>query len=210
MKECTGIEITQEWLYHMGVPESEILELATKSANCIPCMMPYVTAFFMPRTKGDRPNVVPDGCTNFAFIGQFSNTVRDTVFTIEYSARTAMEAVYTLLNVDRGVPEVFGSCYDIRVLLDATSKMLDGKKLIDVKVPFLLKLVEKQAYFSISPVFCAHSMATLGCGRLMDGDEGCCCGSFGALGCCVCSARCAAVSISLMRLSWLTLLAPGS
>ena len=150
MKECTGIEITQEWLYHMGVPESEILELATKSANCIPCMMPYVTAFFMPRTKGDRFNVVPDGCTNFAFIGQFSNTVRDTVFTIEYSARTAMEAVYTLLNVDRGVPEVFGSCYDIRVLLDATSKMLDGKKLIDVKVPFLLKLVEKQGLKTIS------------------------------------------------------------
>ena len=150
MKECTGIEITQEWLYHMGVPESEILELATKSANCIPCMMPYVTAFFMPRTKGDRPNVVPDGCTNFAFIGQFSNTVRDTVFTIEYSARTAMEAVYTLLNVDRGVPEVFGSCYDIRGLLDATSKMLDGKKLIDVKVPFLLKLVEKQGLKTIS------------------------------------------------------------
>lgn len=150
MKECTGIEITQEWLYHMGVPESEIYEMAAKSANCIPCMMPYITAFFMPRTKGDRPSVVPAGCTNFAFIGQFSDTVRDTVFTIEYSVRTAMESVYTLLNVDRGVPEVFGSCYDVRVLLDATSKMLDGKKLIDIKVPFLIKLVEKKGLKTIS------------------------------------------------------------
>ena len=32
--------------------------------------------------------------------------------------RTGMEAVYTLLNVDRGVPEVWGSVYDIRCLLD--------------------------------------------------------------------------------------------
>lgn len=118
MKECTGKEITQEWLYHMGVPEAEILDMAEKSAHCIPCMMPFVTAFFMPRANGDRPKVVPEGSKNFAFIGQFSDTVRDTVFTTEYSVRTGMEAVYTLLDVDRGVPEVFGSCYDIRVLLD--------------------------------------------------------------------------------------------
>ena len=102
MKECTGIEITEEWLYHMGVPEDQILDLATHSANCVPCMMPYITAFFMPRAEGDRPKVVPDGCVNFAFLGQFADTPRDTVFTTEYSVRTAMEAVYTLLNVDRG------------------------------------------------------------------------------------------------------------
>ncbi|CAE6702216.1 oleate hydratase [Paraburkholderia haematera] len=135
MKECTGTEIVEEWLYHMGVAESEIHDLAKNSANCIPCVMPYVTSFFMPRTKGDRPKVVPDGSVNFAFIGQFSDTARDTVFTVEYSARTAMEAVYTLLNVDRGVPEVFGSCFDIRVLLQAASKMMDGRKLpIDQKM----------------------------------------------------------------------------
>lgn len=145
MKECSGMEITEEWLYHLGVPEAEIHDMAAKSANSIPCMMPYITAFFMPRTEGDRPKVVSEGSVNFAFIGQFSDTVRDTVFTTEYSVRTAMEAVYTLLNVDRGVPEVFGSCYDVRVLLDSTSKMMDGKKLIDMKLPFILKLIEKKA-----------------------------------------------------------------
>ena len=62
MRECTGKEITEEWLYHLGVPEDQIEELATNSANCVPCMMPYITAFFMPRTAGDRPKVVPDGC----------------------------------------------------------------------------------------------------------------------------------------------------
>lgn len=150
MKDCTGEEITQEWLYHLGVPKADIPGLAANSARCVPCMMPYITAFFMPRAKGDRPKVVPDGCVNFAFIGQFADTVRDTVFTTEYSVRTAMEAVYTLLNVDRGVPEVFASCYDIRVLLDSTTKMMDGKKLIDMKLPFMLNLVKKKALKKIS------------------------------------------------------------
>lgn len=150
MKECTGIEITEEWLYHIGVPESEIHDMATKSAHCIPCMMPYITAFFMPRTKGDRPNVVPEGCVNFAFMGQFADTARDTVFTTEYSVRTAMEAVYTLLNVDRGVPEVFASCYDIRVLLDSTVKMMDGKKLTDLKLPFMSSLMNERTMKLIS------------------------------------------------------------
>jgi oleate hydratase len=104
----------------------------------------------MPRTKGDRPKVVPDGCVNFAFLGQFADTVRDTVFTTEYSVRTAMEAVYTLLDVDRGVPEVFGSCYDVRVLFDSTSKMMDGKKLTDMKLSFLQSLVVKKVLKKIS------------------------------------------------------------
>ena len=145
MRECTGKEITEEWLYHLGVPKDQIEDLAEHSAKCVPCMMPYITAFFMPRTAGDRPKVVPDGCTNFAFLGQFADTIRDTVFTTEYSVRTAMEAVYTLLDVDRGVPEVFGSCYDIRVLLDSTYKMMDGKKITDLKLPFTKELVLKKA-----------------------------------------------------------------
>ena len=124
--------------------------MAVNSARCIPCMMPYITAFFMPRTAGDRPKVVPEGCVNFAFIGQFADTVRDTVFTTEYSVRTAMEAVYTLLDIDRGVPEVFGSCYDVRALLDATSRMMDGRKLTEMKVPFVVSLLEKKTLKKIS------------------------------------------------------------
>lgn len=145
MKECTGVEITEEWLYHLGVPEDQIPDMARNSANCVPVMMPYITAFFMPRAKGDRPNVVPDGCVNFAFLGQFAETPRDTIFTIEYSVRTAMEAVYTLLDIDRGVPEVWGSVYDVRCLLDATNKLMDGKKITDMKVPFIMEMIEKKA-----------------------------------------------------------------
>ncbi|HIT89215.1 MAG TPA: oleate hydratase, partial [Candidatus Merdenecus merdavium] len=121
MKDCTGIEITEEWLYHLGVPEDQIHDMAVNSANSVPCMMPYVTSYFMPRAKGDRPAVVPEGCVNAAFIGNFAETPRDTVFTTEYSVRTAMEAVYTLLDIDRGVPEVFASAYDVRTLIDSTA-----------------------------------------------------------------------------------------
>ncbi len=132
MRDCTGKEICMEWLYHLGVPENQIEEMAENSANTVPCMMPYITAFFMPREPGDRPNVIPNGSVNFAFLGQFAETTRDTIFTIEYSVRTAMESVYTLLNIDRGVPEVWGSTYDVRDLLNATSKLSDGKKITEM------------------------------------------------------------------------------
>ena len=149
MRECTGKEICEEWLYHIGVPEERIEEYATNSANTVPVMMPYIDAFFMPRAYGDRPAVVPDGSVNFAFIGQFAETPRDTIFTTEYSMRTGMEAVYTLLNVDRGVPEVWGSVYDVRDLLNSTVQLRDGKKITDMELSFGEKLVLKKALAKI-------------------------------------------------------------
>ncbi len=143
MKECTGKEITAEWLYHLGVPVDEIDELAENHANCTPTMMPYITAFFMPRRKGDRPDVIPDGCDNFAFLGQFAETPRDTIFTTEYSVRTAMEAVYGLCHVDRGVPEVWGSVYDVRDLLDSSVKLMDGKSPLEIPLPGPLNAAKK-------------------------------------------------------------------
>ena len=145
MRECTGKEICMEWLYHMGVPEDQIEDMAENSANTVPCMMPYITAFFMPRTIGDRPDVVPKSSVNFAFIGQFAETKRDTIFTTEYSIRTGMEAVYTLLNIDRGVPEVWGSVYDVRDLLNATVQLMDGKKLTELDLGLKEKLILKEA-----------------------------------------------------------------
>ena len=144
MRECTGKEICMEWLYHLGVPENEIEDMAEHSANTVPVMMPYIDAFFMPRAIEDRPKVVPDGAVNFAFLGQFAELPRDTIFTTEYSMRTGMEAVYSLLNVDRGVPEVWGSVFDIRALLDATVKLRDGKKATDMKMNLAQELVVKK------------------------------------------------------------------
>ena len=143
--DCTGKEIAEEMLYHLGVPESQISELASEeNMNTVPVYMPYITSYFMPRHDGDRPDVVPEGSVNIAFIGNFAESpTRDTVFTTEYSVRTAMEAVYTLLNVDRGVPEVFDSIYDIRQLLRAMYYMSDKKKLVDQEMPLPEKLALK-------------------------------------------------------------------
>lgn len=138
-----------EWLYHTGVPENQIEDLASNSANTVPVMMPYIDAFFMPRAYGDRPKVVPDGAVNFAFLGQFAESPRDTIFTTEYSMRTGMEAVYTLLNVDRGVPEVWGSVYDVRDLLNATVQLRDGKKPTDMKLSLVQKVALEKALSKI-------------------------------------------------------------
>ena len=90
--------------------------------------------------------VEPDA-VNFAFIGQFAETPRDTIFTTEYSIRTGMEAVYTLMNVDRGVPEVWGSKYDVRELLRACYYAVDKKSVDDLPTSFkeeiLLKVLLK-------------------------------------------------------------------
>ena len=144
MRECTGKEICMEWLYHLGVPVAEIADLAEHSAKTVPVMMPYITAFFMPREKGDRPNIVPDGAVNFAFLGQFAETARDTIFTTEYSIRTGMEAVYSLLDIDRGVPEVWGSTYDVRDLVNASVALRDGRKITDMDLGVVEKLALKE------------------------------------------------------------------
>ena len=141
MRDCTGEEICQEWLYHIGMDESKIKDYSENACNTTTCFMPYINAFFQPRKNVDRPKVVPEGAVNFAFIGQFAETPRDTIFTTEYSMRTGMESVYTLLNVDRGVPEVWGSQYDIRELLRAAYYAVDKKKINELPLNFKEKML---------------------------------------------------------------------
>lgn len=145
MKDCTGEELVMELFYHLGVPEAELADYVA-TTRVIPVMMPFITAQFMPRKAGDRPAVVPKGSKNFAFIGQFTELPRDTVFTVEYSVRAAMTAVYTLLNIDRKVPEVYPSLYDLRVLGSAIRAMNDGDEHIGI-ITFILKKKLKSTQF---------------------------------------------------------------
>ena len=149
MKDCTGIEVCKEWLYHIGIEDSKIEEYAKNKCNTTTCYMPYINAFFQPRKEIDRPKVVPNGAINFAFVGQFAETPRDTIFTTEYSIRTGMEAVYTLLDIDRAVPEVWGSQYDIRELLRACYYAVDKKSINELPLSFkektLIKVLLKKA-----------------------------------------------------------------
>ena len=147
IKNCTGREVCEEWLYHIGIPTDKIEEYANK-CNTTTCYMPYINAFFQPREAKDRPLVVPKGAVNFAFVGQFAETPRDTIFTTEYSIRTGMEAVYTLLEIDRAVPEVWGSKYDVRELLKACFYAVDKKSVDELPLTFAekqaIKILEKK------------------------------------------------------------------
>ena len=135
MSACTGQEILTEILGHLHLrAQTEIIDherLSNQTGHilrtsiCIPCLMPFITSQFLPRRHGDRPNVVPVGALNFAFIGQYCEMPDDTVFTVEYSIRSAMTAVYTLLGVRRDPPAVYKGEFDARVLLKAFEALHD-------------------------------------------------------------------------------------
>lgn len=117
MSECTGEEIMEELIGHLHFEAHEDEIMAT--ANCIPCMMPFITSQFMPRLNSDRPKVVPDGSTNLAFVGQYCEIPDDVVFTEEYSVRAARMAVYTLLGINRPIEPINQHQFDVRTLFSS-------------------------------------------------------------------------------------------
>ena len=117
MSACSGREIMTEVLGHLRAQRET--ETILSSAICIPCMMPFITSQFMPREKGDRPDVIPKGSKNLAFIGQYCELPEDVVFTVEYSIRSAQTAVYDLLKLNRRPPPVYHGKFDPRVLYRA-------------------------------------------------------------------------------------------
>lgn len=131
MSECTGEEILTEFLYHLNM--SDIQDEVLKHAYVSTCMMPYITSQFMPRKKTDRPRIVPEGCTNLAFIGQYVEVDDDVVFTIETSVRTPLEAVYMLTGLNKEIIEVNPSRYDIRYLVENFKKLSGIKGAITEK-----------------------------------------------------------------------------
>ncbi|MDZ4374585.1 MAG: oleate hydratase [Phenylobacterium sp.] len=122
MAECTGEDILTELLGHLGLQalQAKLLE----SANCIPCMMPYITSQFMPRALGDRAPVRPPTIHNLAFIGQFCELPEDVVFTVEYSVRSAQTAVYGLLDLDAPIPPIYHGDRDPAVLFESSMTLL--------------------------------------------------------------------------------------
>lgn len=125
MPECTGDEILTELSFHLGILDK--LDNIIENTIVRTAFMPYITSMFMPRAKGDRPRVVPEGCKNLGLIGQFVETNNDVVFTMESSIRTARIAVYKLLNLNKQVPDINPLQYDIRHLLKAVRTLNDGK-----------------------------------------------------------------------------------
>ncbi|MEU5594809.1 oleate hydratase [Streptomyces sp. NPDC020298] len=123
MAQATGREILTELLGHVGM--SDIEEQVSATTTVIPVMMPYITSQFAPRTVHDRPLVIPHGAANFAFLGQYTEIPEDVVFTVEYSVRGAMHAVYALLGLDEhDIPGIYHALADPRTALDVLKAAL--------------------------------------------------------------------------------------
>jgi oleate hydratase len=119
MSECTGAEMLEELYYHLKI--QDLMKPVTEAGkvNCIPVAMPFIDSLFMPRTLGDRPDVIPEGATNFAFLGQFAEVEDDCVFTVEYSVRCAQMAVFGHFESDRGVTPIYDSIHNPLILMKA-------------------------------------------------------------------------------------------
>jgi oleate hydratase len=122
MSDCTGEDLLIELLGHLHIEAQK--DAVLSAANCIPCMMPFITSQFMPRAKGDRPEVRPVGAANFAFIGQYCEIPGDVVFTVEYSVRSAQIAVYSLLGLEKAVSPLYKGQFDPSVVFAAAKTLV--------------------------------------------------------------------------------------
>jgi oleate hydratase len=115
MPECTGAEIFAELLYQCGLNDDQI-ERTVSHTIVHTYALPYIVAEFMPRRISDRPKVIPDGCVNLAFLGQFAEQPGEVVFTTEISARSAMLAVWGLTGLEKPIIPLPEPYFDVRVL----------------------------------------------------------------------------------------------
>jgi len=145
MPACTGREIIAELCYHLGIEDQ--LDAVVKNTKARLALMPYITAMFMPRAAGDRPHVVPAGCTNLALMGQFVETSNDIIFTMDSSIRTARVGVYTLLGLRKQVPDISPTQYDIRSLLKAARALNNNEPFPGERL--LHRLLDKTYYAHI-------------------------------------------------------------
>lgn len=119
MSQCSGEEILEELWHHLKVQALMKPVVSAGKVNCIPVAMPFIDSLFMPCAQGDRPDVIPEGATNFAFIGQFAEVPKDCVFTVEYSVRCAQTAVYGHFDCGKDVIPVYDSIHKPMVLIKA-------------------------------------------------------------------------------------------
>ncbi|MGI9324829.1 MAG: oleate hydratase [Pseudomonadales bacterium] len=123
MSECNGTEILVEVFSHLRFQRDTPTFL--KTANCIPCMLPYTTSQFMPRPHGSRPAVVPKGTVNLAFVGQYCEIPDDIAYTIEYSIHSAYLAVTALLGIPNNMPPTYKGLEHPYALVSALKRILN-------------------------------------------------------------------------------------
>lgn len=122
MAQASGREILAELMGHLRF--DDIRDEVYKTTTTIPVMMPYITSEFERREHADRPPVIPPGAANFALLGQYVEIPEDVVFTVEYSVRGAMHAVYGLLGLDNEIPPIYHGIADPAAALASLRTLL--------------------------------------------------------------------------------------
>src|SRR5262249_5954033 len=122
MDQCTGAEILEETLKQLRFDKQ--LSAIMASAICVPCYMPYVNNTWLLRSQRDRPPPVLEGATKPGLIGQFVEVPREIAFTIDWSVRSAWEAIPVLLKRGPAPPPVYQGQYDPKALLNALKVFL--------------------------------------------------------------------------------------
>ena len=105
MKDCTGLEILYELVCQLQWAD-RWEEITADVISVVPVYLPYAEAALLPRGEKTRPAPVPEGSTNLALIGRYTELPLDTTSQIEYSVRSARTAVYRIMNYRRGVEPV--------------------------------------------------------------------------------------------------------
>ena len=117
MTQCSGEDILREVLHHLSFMDDEARIIG--GSNCIPCLLPQVGSIWSVRRQGDRPPIIPNGSTNFAFLGEFAELPVEAAFSMEYAVRTARVAVSALLGLDRKPPPPYQGLHDPAALYEA-------------------------------------------------------------------------------------------
>ncbi|KAJ1554416.1 hypothetical protein HK405_005118 [Cladochytrium tenue] len=123
MRDCTGAEMLRETLGHFDFLDAQEGELM-KDSITVPSLLPYTMSEFMVRRAGDRPQVVPQGASNFAFMGQYVEIPEGVVFTVDYSIQGAQIAVFKHFKVAREVTPLYHGWRDPVVVLEAARAIL--------------------------------------------------------------------------------------
>ncbi|PVH77968.1 67 kDa myosin-cross-reactive antigen family protein [Cadophora sp. DSE1049] len=120
MVECTGQEILTEILGLLNFPEDP----TRGNSIVVPCMMPYVTSPLLARRYEDRPQVIPEGSSNLALLGEFVEIPQDGMFKLEYSVRAAQTAVFNMMGLPRQPIGIHKGDQNLKTMAQALKALL--------------------------------------------------------------------------------------
>lgn len=104
MLRANGRQLIEELIGQLDLERHAATVRATTEVRSV--LLPYAASPLLPRGRRDRPLPVPPAAANFGFLGQYVEIPGEVAFSMEYSVRSAMRAVYGLLGIDRPEPGV--------------------------------------------------------------------------------------------------------